>query len=192
MNTKHLIILIALLGLLPALSQAKSPWDKGPATNQPAAETAPASNEMMEPVEPIAIPAEPEMIEPLAAEPMAEPMPEPMPEPMSEPMPESSPAPAPVVTSKAVVNTPPEAIEVIETRGDVLDMPQPEIVQTQSATLSLLEFPRRGMDQEKVQSELGTPVEIQDAVGKPPITRWIYNDRVVYFEYSTVLHVVAR
>lgn len=180
MNTKYLITLITLLSLLPSLTHAKSPWDKAPvATETPAVESTPT--DIVEPVAAEEIPAEPEMIEPVAAEPAP-----------FEPVAAEPVAAEQVATEPVAVNTPPEAIEVIETRGDVLDMPQPELNQPETATLSLLDFPRRGMDQEKVQSELGSPVEIKSAVGQPPITRWIYNDRVVYFEYSTVLHVVAR
>ena len=180
MNTKYLITLITLLSLLPSLTHAKSPWDKAPAAAEtPAVESAPT--DIVEPVAAQEIPAEPEMIEPVAAEPAP-----------FEPVAEEPVAAEQTATEPVAVNTPPEAIEVIETRGDVLDMPQPELNQPETSTLSLLDFPRRGMDQEKVQSELGAPVEIKSAVGQPPITRWIYNDRVVYFEYSTVLHVVAR
>jgi hypothetical protein len=48
------------------------------------------------------------------------------------------------------------------------------------------------MSMDKVENELGRPLEISDTVGDPPITSWTYADRVVFFEYSTVLHVVAR
>lgn len=106
-----------------------------------------------------------------------------------EPMVEE-PAPAEPVAATEPVAT--DSIEVIETTGDVLAMPQQAENQNDTSSVYLLDFPRRGMDQEKVQSELGAPVEIKSAVGQPPITRWIYNDRVVYFERSTVLHVVAR
>ena len=185
MNTKYLITLITLLSLLPSFAHAKSPWDKAPAaTETPAVESTPT--DIVEPVAAQEIPAEPEMMEPVATEPAPfEPV-------ATEPVAEEPVATEQVATEPVAVNTPPEAIEVIETRGDVLDMPQPELNQPETAALSLLDFPRRGMDQEKVQSELGSPVEIKSAVGQPPITRWIYNDRVVYFEYSTVLHVVAR
>jgi hypothetical protein len=169
MNTKHLVVLIALLSLSPFTSQAKSPWDKAPVETETAPEETTAAEPLMvEPIEPQAIAAENEMVEPVAAEPIA-------------------PAP-PVAASEA----PTESIEVIETTGDVLAMPQPTQSQADTSPMLLLDFPRRGMDQNKVQSELGTPVEIKDAVGQPPITRWIYTDRVVYFERSTVLHVVAR
>ncbi len=71
-------------------------------------------------------------------------------------------------------------------QGDVLDTP------TQVASVRILDFPRRGMTTDKVQNELGQPVDIYPAVGQPPISRWVYDDRTVYFEYSSVIHVVAR
>jgi hypothetical protein len=55
-----------------------------------------------------------------------------------------------------------------------------------------LDFPRRGMTEDKVKNELGNPGEIKPAVGKPPISQWVYDDRIVYFEFATVLHVVAK
>jgi hypothetical protein len=77
-----------------------------------------------------------------------------------------------------------------ETRqsGDVLSMP----ADNQPARVRLLDFPRRGMSTETVESELGRPNEIVPAVGTPPISRWIYDDRVVFFERASVVHVVAR
>ena len=74
-----------------------------------------------------------------------------------------------------------------QTSGDVLDMSE-----AVAQTVKQLDFPRRGMTQDKVQNELGRPLEIVPAIGEPPISRWVYNDRVVYFEYSSVIHVVAK
>jgi hypothetical protein len=76
--------------------------------------------------------------------------------------------------------------------GDVLQMPAKEIQPGETIRIKLLDYPRRGMSMEKVQQEYGQPAAISDSVGVPPITRWTYQDRVVYFERSTVLHVVAR
>lgn len=73
-----------------------------------------------------------------------------------------------------------------ETSGDVL-----EIQPGETLPFRVLDFPRRGMKMEKVKNELGEPLEISDAIGDPPITTWTYKDRVVYFEYSSVVHVVA-
>ena len=81
---------------------------------------------------------------------------------------------------------PPAPVVKQQQTGDVLKM------QAQPMMVKTLAFPRRGMTQDKVQNELGRPLEIVPAVGKPPITRWVYKDRIVYFEFSSVVHVVAR
>lgn len=73
-------------------------------------------------------------------------------------------------------------------KGDVFTMP----AASQVSGFPLLDFPRRGMKTDKVENELGKPLDIVPAVGTPPISRWIYNDRVVFFEGSSVIHVVAR
>lgn len=77
-----------------------------------------------------------------------------------------------------------------ETRqtGDVLSMPASD----KPARVRLLDFPRRGMSTQTVENELGRPNEIVPAIGKPPISRWVYDDRVVFFERTSVVHVVAR
>ena len=72
---------------------------------------------------------------------------------------------------------------VTQTQGDVLAQP---------VATRFLDFPRRGMSTDKVQNELGRPGEIIPAIGEPPISRWVYDDRIVYFEFSSVIHVVAR
>ncbi len=76
--------------------------------------------------------------------------------------------------------------------GDVLQLPAKEIQPGETIKIKLLDQPRRGMSMTKVQQEFGQPITTSESVGKPPITSWTYNDRIVYFEYSTVLHVVAR
>ena len=73
-----------------------------------------------------------------------------------------------------------------EITGDVIELQAGETL-----PVKVLALPRRGMSMDKVRNELGEPLEISDTVGKPPITTWAYNDRVVYFEYSSVVHVVA-
>ena len=76
--------------------------------------------------------------------------------------------------------------------GDVVQLPAKEMQPGETLKIQLLDFPRRGMSMDKVQFTYGAPIAISETVGKPPITHWIYNDRVVYFEHSTVIHVVAR
>lgn len=52
--------------------------------------------------------------------------------------------------------------------------------------------PARGMSQSGVQSKFGSPVNTRAAVGDPPITRWEYQDFIVYFEYDKVIHSVNK
>ena len=87
------------------------------------------------------------------------------------------------VTSEEVIV---EEVVVKQVTGDVLKMQPGEII------INPLDFPRRGMSMDKVQNELGQPVDISPTVGDPPITSWTYPDRVVFFEYSRVIHVVQK
>jgi hypothetical protein len=52
--------------------------------------------------------------------------------------------------------------------------------------------PSRGMTQAGVESKYGSPISVQAAVGEPPITRWVYQDFVVFFEYDRVIHAVTK
>jgi len=80
-----------------------------------------------------------------------------------------------------------EEVVVEQVSGDVLELQPGETI-----IINPLDFPRRGMSMDKVQNELGRPVEIAPSVGEPPITSWTYSDRVVFFEYSRVIHVVEK
>lgn len=94
----------------------------------------------------------------------------------------------------------PSAVEVMmqqqnqqpQQTGDVVLLPAKEMQPGETLRIQLLDYPRRGMSMDKVQQEYGQPMATSESVGQPPITHWTYSDRVVYFEYSTVLHVVAR
>lgn len=97
--------------------------------------------------------------------------------------------PSPFAAEEPVMQQQTETVET-QQQGDVLAVPQ--TTQAQPVSVRFLDFPRRGMTTDKVQNELGRPGEIIPAVGQPPILRWVYDDRVVYFEYSSVIHVVAR
>jgi hypothetical protein len=50
--------------------------------------------------------------------------------------------------------------------------------------------PVRGMTMAQVERQFGAPTERYAPVGEPPITRWVYADKVVYFEYDHVVHAV--
>ena len=76
--------------------------------------------------------------------------------------------------------------------GDVIILPAKEMQPGETIQVKQLDFPRRGMSMDKVKNEYGQPIATSGSIGQPPITSWTYSDRVVYFEYSTVLHVVAR
>ena len=48
--------------------------------------------------------------------------------------------------------------------------------------------PGRGLTQQQVESSFGSPLEKIDAVGEPPISRWVYDKYTVYFEHEYVIH----
>jgi hypothetical protein len=51
--------------------------------------------------------------------------------------------------------------------------------------------PVRGTSMALVEKQFGAPTERFAPVGQPPITRWVYADKVVYFEYEHVVHAVV-
>lgn len=52
--------------------------------------------------------------------------------------------------------------------------------------------PNRGLTMASVESQYGAPVEKFAAVGRPPITRWVYPAFTVYFEHDHVVHAVVN
>lgn len=52
--------------------------------------------------------------------------------------------------------------------------------------------PHRGMLMEAVAAQFGEPSEKRDAVGDPPISRWIYPAFTVYFEHDHVITTVLN
>ncbi len=52
--------------------------------------------------------------------------------------------------------------------------------------------PTRGMTQASVESAYGAPVTKVAPVGEPPISRWEYQNMIVYFEYDRVIHAVMK
>lgn len=53
-------------------------------------------------------------------------------------------------------------------------------------------LPDRGLDRSVVETRFGAPQRIEGPVGTPPITKWIYADFIVVFEYDHVIHAVKR
>lgn len=80
-----------------------------------------------------------------------------------------------------------DEVVVQQITGDVIELQPGETI-----VINPLDFPRRGMTMDKVQNELGSPLEISPTVGDPPITAWTYADRVVFFEHSRVIHAVEK
>ncbi len=52
--------------------------------------------------------------------------------------------------------------------------------------------PGRGMTQKSVRAKYGSPRSARSPVGDPPITRWEYQDFIVYFEHDKVIHTVRK
>lgn len=51
--------------------------------------------------------------------------------------------------------------------------------------------PMRGLNKAQVEQKFGAPTERVAAVGRPPISSWVYPSFIVYFEYDLVLHAVV-
>ncbi|MCW8949825.1 MAG: hypothetical protein OQL17_07555, partial [Sedimenticola sp.] len=52
--------------------------------------------------------------------------------------------------------------------------------------------PRTGQTMDSVRSQFGAPVQELPWVGEPPISRWVYDDFTVYFEYEHVINTVVH
>ena len=83
-------------------------------------------------------------------------------------------------------------VQQTQTSGDVIQLAPTEMQSGETIKVKLMDEPRRGMNMDKVQQMYGQPLATTAGVGTPPISSWTYSDRTVYFEYATVLHVVAR
>ncbi len=52
--------------------------------------------------------------------------------------------------------------------------------------------PKAGMRMDAVRRRFGKPKRVIAPVGKPPITRWVYDKYTVYFEGDRVIHSVVH
>ena len=77
-------------------------------------------------------------------------------------------------------------------RAEVLEMPDAEQATPPPADTMSFTLPGRGMTKDQVEERFGTPSEKEQPVGEPPITRWVYGNFTVYFEYDIVLHAVLH
>lgn len=53
-------------------------------------------------------------------------------------------------------------------------------------------MPQKSATMTQVRAQFGDPVSERAAVGEPPITRWEYNDFIVYFEHQYVITTVLK
>lgn len=58
-------------------------------------------------------------------------------------------------------------------------------------TADAVQTPRRGATQASVAARYGEPRQRIAAVGQPPISRWVYDAFIVYFEGDHVVHAVV-
>ncbi len=52
--------------------------------------------------------------------------------------------------------------------------------------------PHRGSSMSEVYGAYGEPGSVKEAIGEPPITRWVYPGYTVYFEHDHVINVVVH
>ena len=52
--------------------------------------------------------------------------------------------------------------------------------------------PNRGKSMEQIYSKYGQAQQEVAAIGKPPITRWVYETFTVYFEHDRVIETVIH
>jgi hypothetical protein len=61
-----------------------------------------------------------------------------------------------------------------------------------AAQAKMANVPKKGMTMAQVEAKFGEPSEKVAAVGKPPISKWIYPLYTVYFEYKHVINSVLN
>lgn len=69
---------------------------------------------------------------------------------------------------------------------------QADTVRINQQSQQNIDTPRTGQSMQQVEANYGEPVQRVDAVGIPPITRWVYNGFTVYFEHDKVIHAVIH
>ncbi len=74
--------------------------------------------------------------------------------------------------------------------ADVLTIPG--VGNNPQATRNQVDSPSRGLTMDEVRAQFGDPKEIKSPIGDPPITRWVYDNFTVHFEYNYVIHSVIH
>lgn len=89
------------------------------------------------------------------------------------------------VLGKLVWGTALSGMMTIAMAGDVLLIEKVE-------ERMLRDLPRNGLTKAQVETRFGAPQQKHASVGDPPISRWIYGDFNVYFEYDLVIESVLH
>lgn len=55
-----------------------------------------------------------------------------------------------------------------------------------------LALPQKGQNMHQIEQKFGEPAARHPARGEPPISRWEYDNFIVYFESEYVIHAVLR
>lgn len=76
--------------------------------------------------------------------------------------------------------------------ADTLDMPPQESSMASEKPVVNMVMPTKKMTMSQVMAEFGEPNQKFEPVGDPPISRWVYDDYTVYFEYKHVVHAVLN
>ncbi len=66
------------------------------------------------------------------------------------------------------------------------------IAATPANTAAGVPRPGRGISMAQVRAAYGEPQRVLDAVGEPPISRWVYPSYTVYFEHDKVIDSVVH
>ncbi len=67
---------------------------------------------------------------------------------------------------------------------------QPDDVDAGRIVLTHPDMPARGTTKEQVEADLGEPPNRVPPVGDPPISSWVYDEFIIYFEHDRVIHSV--
>lgn len=101
-------------------------------------------------------------------------------------------------TMNTAENTPATTTTTPQSKGDTLALPKSEPARTRKkaahtpVAVEVDGMPGRGASMKQVEKQFGKPKRKLAPVGKPPITRWVYDNYTVYFEYEYVIDSVEN
>ena len=72
------------------------------------------------------------------------------------------------------------------------EMVSGDVILVGSQAAGNMNKPRKGMSKDSVTQEFGQPSKQSPSIGDPPISRWMFDQYTVYFEYNHVIHTVSH